>query len=306
MNTKKKKIIGISIVGVGVLILIAASLAMSTKNSIDQFEAQSSSTIVTRSSMSSINDENIKPTDLMKQNNTVQITFNSGKSWLEVPVEADSLESFNGITTDDKGLDSTSYFLKNNQASFVYVNAEKAEVEVTQTLNKGDSWQKTTITHEIPAIRYRKIDYVTEKMGYIIYTAGKTMGQEGVMVYVTQDKGKSWQEVASPFLSTLVTDSIFLTEKLGFIVFNSIQVEEKLSPNMQATNDGGNSWQTIIVTQPEKYESIFVQAEAPFMDGNELIMLVNQGENGDYEGGVVKGKYKSTDNGLNWQFVEEV
>ena len=37
----------------------------------------------------------------------------------------------------------------------------------------------------------------------------------------------------------------------------------------------------------------------------ELTVLLNQGPNGDYEGGRVKGKFVSNDNGKTWIFQKE-
>ena len=49
-----------------------------------------------------------------------------------------------------------------------------------------------------------------------------------------------------------------------------------------------------------------MQAETPFIEDDHLAVLVNQGPNGDYQGGLLKGKFISKDNGLNWGFLEEV
>ncbi|NRG48323.1 oxidoreductase, partial [Bacillus sp. CRN 9] len=46
--------------------------------------------------------------------------------------------------------------------------------------------------------------------------------------------------------------------------------------------------------------------EIPFKEGDHLAVLVNQGPNGDYDGGKVKGKFTSEDNGKTWDFAEEV
>lgn len=53
------------------------------------------------------------------------------------------------------------------------------------------------------------------------------------------------------------------------------------------------------------YLNIFVSAEAPFVEDDHLALLVNQGDNGDYEGGNVKGKFISKDNGKTWEFAQE-
>ena len=72
------------------------------------------------------------------------------------------------------------------------------------------------------------------------------------------------------------------------------------------THDGGDTWTQAQFDIPEKYERIFVQAEEPIKEKDYLSVLVNQGPNGDYAGGKVKGKFISEDNGLTWKFHMEV
>jgi hypothetical protein len=57
---------------------------------------------------------------------------------------------------------------------------------------------------------------------------------------------------------------------------------------------------------PGQYKRIFVIAEVPFKEEDHLAVYVNQGPNGDYEGGKVRGKFISEDQGRTWSFQEEV
>ena len=72
------------------------------------------------------------------------------------------------------------------------------------------------------------------------------------------------------------------------------------------TLDGGNTWNKAIMHIPTEYNLIFVQAETPVKEQDHLSVLVNQGPNGDYKGGKVKGKFISTDHGETWEFQMEV
>lgn len=67
---------------------------------------------------------------------------------------------------------------------------------------------------------------------------------------------------------------------------------------LYVTQDGGNIWSEAVITIPKKLKKIFVQAELPVKEGENLSVLVNQGPQGDYKGGKVKGKFISKDNGL--------
>src|SRR5699024_7437302 len=88
-----------------------------------------------------------------------------------------------------------------------------------------------------------------------------------------------------------------------FLSYGTINPEE---PDLYVTQDAGESWERAKVDVPEKYDAIFVSAEVPVKEDDHLTILLNQGPNGDYEGGDVKGKFISDDNGKTWQFSEEV
>ncbi|WP_257535859.1 hypothetical protein [Mesobacillus foraminis] len=48
-----------------------------------------------------------------------------------------------------------------------------------------------------------------------------------------------------------------------------------------------------------------MKAEVPFKEEDHLAVYINQGLNGDYKGGKVKGKFISNDNGNTWEFSME-
>jgi hypothetical protein len=47
-------------------------------------------------------------------------------------------------------------------------------------------------------------------------------------------------------------------------------------------------------------------AEVPFQEADHLAVFINQGPNGDYLGGKVKGKFISNDNGKTWKYSKEL
>ena len=58
------------------------------------------------------------------------------------------------------------------------------------------------------------------------------------------------------------------------------------------------------LTHTEKYAP-FDFPEMPYKESDSLFIQVNQGQDGDYNGGS-KGLYQSKDNGETWTFVGEV
>ncbi|MEH6995778.1 hypothetical protein V7075_24270 [Neobacillus drentensis] len=93
---------------------------------------------------------------------------------------------------------------------------------------------------------------------------------------------------------------------IGDTGFLSFGILNPVEPDLYVTQDSGNSWSKANITIPVKYHEIFVIAEVPFQEDDHLTVLINQGPNGDYLGGKVKGKFITSDNGKTLAFSIEV
>ncbi|WP_433958018.1 WD40/YVTN/BNR-like repeat-containing protein [Cytobacillus horneckiae] len=252
--------------------------------------------------LQSINNETIS---YSLQNNELNITLNKGKDWVRVPLETDQL--FDGEYNGNKQqLIDGSYILNENRLAFLYSegpNWDSKKIVVTYSINQGKTWEHTVVTDSFPPIRFRKVDFLNNHFGYVIISGDRTMSQEFSTVFLTNDGGKSWTETNHSGNTRLISDGGFIDESLGFLSFGTINPEE---PDLYLTKDGGQSWESAVFRIPDEYQHIFVSAEIPFKEGDHLAVLVNQGPNGDYDGGKVKGKFTSEDNGKTWDFAEEV
>jgi photosystem II stability/assembly factor-like uncharacterized protein len=129
----------------------------------------------------------------------------------------------------------------------------------------------------------------------------------GKSIFKCSDGGKSWVKAGQVEQQRLITDGGFITDQLGFISFGSINVmEQPPRPSLYRTVDGGKSWAEVKVPIPVEYNGIFVEAEVPTFDGSQGTLLVNQGPSGDYQGGKVRARYISQDDGATWTFANLV
>lgn len=232
------------------------------------------------------------------------LTFDQGENWTEVPIEAHSL--FNGEYSGSyEELINNSYMLTKQKAIFMYAVHEDngLSVRTISSTDQGQSWQDSLVTDSIPYLRYRKMELVNDTFGYLIFTGDKTMSSEMTYIYLTYDGGVSWTSVDIPDTLRLVADGGFVDESTGFVSYGIINPD---APDFYVTNDAGSSWIEADIRVPEEYEAIFVQAEMPFLKNDQLLLHLNQGPNGDYLGGLVKGEFSSNDNGLTWEFNREV
>jgi hypothetical protein len=243
--------------------------------------------------------------DYSLQNDQFKITFDKGKSWTTVPIEKDKL--FEGEYSGDKlKLIDYSYILSKKRAAFLYSDGpgwSDKKMILTYSLDQGKHWQDAVVTDHYPSIRFRKVNFLSENFGYVILSGDRTMSQEMSNVYVTHDGGKSWSETNSSNVTRLISDGGFVDEHTGFLSFGIINSEE---PDLYVTQDEGNSWMKATINIPDQYHKIFVTAEMPFKEEDHLTVFINQGPNGDYEGGKVTGEFLSNDNGKTWEFSTEV
>lgn len=239
------------------------------------------------------------------QNNALNITYNKGNEWITVPVEKDQL--FEGEYNGNKQeLIENSYILTEIRAGFLYsdgVDWDNKGISFIYSTDQGKTWDKSLVTETFPALRFRKVDFLNDNFGYIIFSGDRTMSQESSHVYLTHDGGEIWEETNNPDVTRLISDGGFVDESIGFLSFGTINPEK---PDLHVTQDGGNTWSEATIHIPEKYQQIFVSAETPVKEKDYLAVLVNQGPHGDYEGGKIKGKFISNDNGSTWDFSKEV
>ncbi|WP_079529306.1 WD40/YVTN/BNR-like repeat-containing protein [Halobacillus hunanensis] len=233
------------------------------------------------------------------QNNELNITYDKGNNWVKVPIEKDLL--FNGeYNGNERELINGSYILTEERAAFLY---KQEKVLLKYSLDQGTTWEESVVTEALPALRFRKVDFLNDRFGYAVLSGNRTMSQELSTVFLTHDGGKTWKETASPETTRLIADGGFVDESTGFMSYGTINPQE---PSLYVTQDEGRTWNKAVIHIPEKYDKVFVQAEFPVKEYNHLSVLLNQGPNGDYAGGKVKGKFISKDNGLTWDFSMEV
>ncbi|WP_077604813.1 WD40/YVTN/BNR-like repeat-containing protein [Oceanobacillus sojae] len=246
-----------------------------------------------------------EPISYSLQNNKLHLTYDSGEDWTEVPIETDQLFAgdYNG---PEQELIDNSYVLTEDRAAFLHtdtVNPEQERVMLTYSTDKGETWEESEIASPFPGLRFRKVDFLDDQLGYVIISGSRTMSQEYSTAFLTEDGGETWQQTNSPEETRLIADGGFVDESTGFLSLGTISPE---APTLYVTQDKGESWQLAEFNMPEEYEPVFVIAETPVRDGEQLTVTLNQGPNGDYAGGLVKGEFISDDNGETWNFSKEV
>lgn len=225
----------------------------------------------------------------------LQVTMNNGQDWMKVPVEVDELFAgeYQGSKTE---LIDQSYVLSQDRLAFIVGGFE--QTAVLSSTDQGKTWNTAELPDAIQGIRLRIIGFTSEQDGFVILSGGRTMSAEGNQIYQTTDGGKTWNLAGGAPSERIVQSGTFVSKDIGFMSFGSTGATE-----YYRTTDGGSNWDTFEVELPGIYKDVFSVMESAEFDGDQIVMQMGQGTNGDYYGGNVKARLVSDDNGESFEMT---
>lgn len=242
------------------------------------------------------------------ENKICYVSYNGGISWETVPVSVETLAAVGDGRPYFNKLQEKSYVISPEKTALVYGGTREIPLTVTYSEDKGATWKTSQISKTLDSVRVKFCSFPNAKVGYVIATGDRTMSQESQIIYKTTDGGATWKEVGTGARTSLLQSAGFIGENLGFMIYPKIDGAET---NFYRTEDGGKSFAPIII--PAVKQSWmgttlepFIQSETPYVEDGKLFLLVGQGPQGDFMGGIMSAKYKSDDQGKTWYFVELV
>lgn len=152
--------------------------------------------------------------------------------------------------------------------------------------------------------------FINKNLGYQLSVVDAALGSRFYALLQTRDGGENWETInEDPYLNhTGVSAGItFIDESLGFIALSH---SGAIQADLYRTTDGGLSYEevslpTIQVPLVEgQVQEPFDFPEMPYKEDERLLVLVGQGQDGDYKSGI-QALYQSKDNGKTWAFVKE-
>lgn len=243
------------------------------------------------------------------ENERLKVTYDDGENWQSVPASLGEL--FAGDYSGDRQeLIEGSYVITPEKTAFVIGEEIPGDAEfqgtkykVLQSTDEGETWKKSDVTTS-PQVRARFLDFTSEQNGSLIISYDRTMGFEANAIYKTENGGESWSLAGSVEQTNQhVSGGDFMNDQIGYISFGSVREnDEPERPSLYRTADGGETWEELDIPIPLEYKGVFTEAEVPTFDGTQGILLVNQGPDGDYQGGKVMARFTSVDEGATWFF----
>jgi hypothetical protein len=242
------------------------------------------------------------------ENKTCFVSYDEGSTWKRVPVSIEKLTAVGDGRPYLNKLQEGSFVITPKKTAFVYGGTREAPLTVIYSEDMGETWKSTEIGTTLESARIRFCSFPTETEGYIIAAGDRTMSQEIQIIYKTTDGGASWNKVGTGPRTSLLQSGGFVEDNLGFMSYPKIQGAET---NFYRTEDGGKTFESITIpVVKQEYLGMklepFIQPETPYVEGSQMFLLVGQGPQGDFKGGTLMAKFKSTDRGKTWSFVELV
>lgn len=210
-----------------------------------------------------------------------------------------------------------------DEGQWIYLNGDNVAVIVPESPVKimlsgdgGKTWKESIVCGSDEMETYGVlrhdfqyhggyIGFFGESGGYLVLTAGVSMNNQPMRIYLTDDGGNTWTEIGNPYSRSIhisvLTGAGFSTQEIGFI---SYRYYEDAGPDIWWTADGGDTWEKLLVTIPAEYASYMFTPQTPAFDGKDGVYPIAYHGSGEVEGTTVEGTVYmySHDYGLTWEF----
>lgn len=207
--------------------------------------------------------------------------------------------------------DYTKYNYQISKEKTVFFYKKEDEIYLIYSDDMGKTWNETKLPNNASI---ENIQFLNSKVGFMLQFTDFAMSSATGKICKTTDGGKSWQVIShgikdSQSYSFKKGSQIkFFNENLGFLIIP----RNEYSCNLYITKDGGLNFEEVKVDfkdlnnklEETNLEEIYDYYNLPTIDKGTLYVEINQGEDGDYNGGD-SVTYYSNDNGTSWSLKLE-
>jgi hypothetical protein len=252
------------------------------------------------------------------ENERLFVTYNYGKTWIEVPGSYERLLLAPDGQISDILKDGI-YQISPEKTVFTFNNDFDSPPTIIYSNDKGKTWEDITLYS--PDIKTQNtvilyVNFTSENEGNIVLETDYAMRDVAAVTLNTTDSGITWRKVNANeegYITINVDSAIkFIDKNIGFI---SSPSKDFNTATLYKTEDGGKTYIEVILEPQDvdintdmepKWEDVYNYPQLPILSEDKLVLYVTQGEDGDYNGGQISAKYESIDMGKTWQYIEQV
>lgn len=164
--------------------------------------------------------------------------------------------------------------------------------------DKGETWQKQELPKKLKDVSIECIQFLNSKVGYMLEFDEKAMGTTSGKIYKTTDGGKNWIVINEGMGNNSdkhfnVGSKIkFINENIGFV---TMPISSGDSSELYISNDGGKTFSKLDLIKNQNDSKIYDYYNLPIIDGDNVYVNIDQGADGDYNGGDTKTFYSNKD-----------
>ncbi|MDO4283593.1 MAG: hypothetical protein Q4D02_08170 [Clostridia bacterium] len=233
------------------------------------------------------------------ENGSLYFTYDHSKTWQKIDISG-----FEDMIDDNTyELDENLYRI--GDITYIYYHGK---VAVSKDHSKSFQIIECSKINNVMYVYFKD-----ENTGYIISAADFAMGRYAPIVYKTVDGGKKFEEIG------IYQSTDWLRRECEIYAFNENLVyivdptADGGSSTLMVSTDGFCTFHTVEVpngtfaneldNESLHFLEIYDTYELPKYQNGKYILIIGQGSDGDYEGGI-KAAYESED-GIHWNFIEE-
>lgn len=234
--------------------------------------------------------------------NHISLSYDSGKSFVEVPIPKDYIlsnveEPYFENPSDappiiEPLLKENTFYLSHDKTAFISTN--QSDILITISDDNGKSFYDYKLKDAYQGGDLY-IGFSSKDVGYFAHTTDVAMGTQYNYIYITTDGGKTFNEIGNTneVYHRVVTGLGFIDDKIGLVGF---RYESDNNPTVYRTDDSGITWNKLELNLPYEYSSDYATPLSPKFKDDMIVLPVKLRDNN------VTINFVSSDKGVTWEY----